>query len=881
MGKKVLLLLCALLQITCLFALDWKKVNDGIIAKVDDGIFKLQICRSDIFRVLIYPDSNLFENKTPSVVKYDWDRVKWTVSETFNGISLKTSTNIIDIDNKGAVVFKDIRGNVLLAELLDGKSRLAKTTVLGEDTYRSNIKFISPKDESIYGLGQFPDGIMDFKDYFLNLRQFNTVIALPFYVSTKGYGLFWNNTSLTKFNPQRKELFPKIQASWDSHWVVFEPEYTGEHVFILEGLKNNSSIYVSVDELKMVNGFEERVRHNVINHDYDVIPDCMQGRVWLEKGKKYEVNIKANFERFSVKTPEMMGITEFESEVADAVDYYFFAGEPDKALGSLKELTGKTPMFPKWAFGLTQSKYTYDSQDLMINAARGYRSRKYPMDVVVQDMNYWDYSANNNTWGSHIFDDKRYPDPKEMFRTLHDDFHTHTLISVWPRINVHADLYKYFVDKGYAVSSMKRAIGNGQEGIAVDNSVDNIIVDVFNPDARKEYWQFMKERLWDKGVDGWWLDASEPESNFYDAFTYAGSGARNLNTYSIMQSGAVYDGQRNTTSEKRVVILTRSAFVGQQRYATQCWSGDIGITWNTYKQQIAAGLNFCATGMSYWSNDIGGFRPYMKTHSHNYRELVTRWFQYGTFLPIFRVHGCRNTELWNLTSEEERVMLKYDRFRYRMLPYIYSLSWKVSNSGYTMLRALPLDFPEDMGVRRINDEYMFGNAFLVAPITNYKDRSRMVYLPDNGASWFDFWTGKLYDGGNQICADASLDKIPLYIPQGTILPLAEEAEYVGQKDDKMLEIRVYPGKDASFILYEDENDNYNYEKGKYSEIKFEWEDESGRFIIHPRKGKFDGMLKDRIFNVILVEEGKGIGMSVSNDVVKSINYSGEKVVVKL
>lgn len=879
--KKFCLLILYILFSQYVNALEWKKLSDGVCVEVKEGKLRIQVCKDDVFRVMIYPGSEIVENHTASVIKYDWNKCNWKLKELDGEIVLSTKTNKVHISNDGTVSFYDNDGKVLLKEKLNDKPRLEKTVVSGENVYKSNVEFLAHEDEAIYGLAQVPDGVMDFKDYFLNLRQFNTVIALPFYISTRGYGLFWNNTSLTQFNPERKKLDTRIQSSWDSQWLVYEPEETGEHVFILENLHNNASVYVTVDELKEVNGFEERERKDIIKHDYDVIPSYMQGRVFLEKGKKYEINIKANFKQFSVKTPSMMGKTEFESEVADVVDYYFFAGNADNAIKSLRELTGDTPMFPRWAFGLIQSRFTYDSQKLMMDATIGYRSRKYPVDVIVQDMNYWDFSEGNNTWGSHIFDPKRYSDPKEMFRSIHDDYNAHTMVSVWPRINKAADIFDYFVENRYAVSSMKKAEGNGQEGITVDNTVDNITVDVYNPEASKEYWRFMKERLWDLGVDGWWLDASEPESNFHDAFTYAGSGARHLNTYSIMQSGAIYNGQRETTSDKRVVILTRSAFIGQQRYATQCWSGDIGMTWNTYKQQIAAGLNFCATGMSYWSSDIGGFRPYIKAHSHKYRELVTRWFQYGTFLPMFRVHGCRDTELWKLTPEEERIMLKYDRFRYRMLPYIYSLAWKISNGGYTMLRALPLDFPDDKKVRRLNDEYMFGNAFLVCPITEYKDRSRKVYLPDNGGKWFDFWTGEKYEGGTDVMADAPADVIPLFVPEGTILPLGKEMEWSGQLKDDVLEIRVYPGKDAEFTLYEDENDNYNYEKGKYSEIKFKWDDDKRVLTIDKRNGSFDGMLNIRTFNVVLVNIDNGIGMDESTNSNVSVEYKGTRKSIKL
>ena len=752
---------------------------------------------------------------------------------------------------------------------------------MGEQTWHVEQRFASPDDEAIYGLGQFHEGVMNFKDYYLRLRQFNTVIALPFYISTRGYGLFWNNASMTEWNPEREELEHHIQASWDYHWTLYEPEETGEYTFILDGLKENASVYMTIDELQMVNGFEERIPQTVICQDYDVIPQTLAGRVHLEKGRHYELNYKANFEHLYVRTPRMSGKSTLRSEVADAIDYYVMLGNADHAIAQLRELTGQAPMFPRWAYGFTQSRYTYDTEVAMLGAARGYRDRHYPIDVVVQDMNYWEATEQRNTWGSHLYDPKKFPDPEGMYRQLHNDYNVHTLISVWPRIHRDADLFQYFVDKGYSLG-IQNTSGKSLEGFTIVGEQDNVAIDPYNPEARRAYWHFMKERLWDKGVDGWWLDASEPEwgYDFRQSQTYVGSGARHLNTYSLMQTSAIYDGQRAATAEKRVVILTRSAFPGQQRYATQCWSGDIGITWNTMRQQIAAGLNYSMAGMPYWSCDVGGFRPYMKTHSHSYLELVTRWLQWGTFLPIMRVHGCRSTELWDLGPEAEQIMVAYDRFRYRLLPYIYSIADRVSQEGYTILRGLAMDAPSDTMTWRINDQFMMGPALMVCPVTEYKARSREVYLP-KGRQWYDFWTDRLTDGEHTMHADAPIGQTPVFVPAGTILPLGEVMEYATERPSDIIDLRIYPGADADFTLYEDENDNYNYEQGQCTRIPFHWDDQHRRLTIGAARGSFPGMLRQRTFRVAIVNEGHHTGMDSSATYETEITYTNKRMSITL
>lgn len=861
----------------------WTRGNNYVDISDEGGQLRIEICRSDIFHVLYFPKgTKAHEVTSPSVVKTKWAETKWDAREKKGDIIINTANCRIQIDKStGRITYFDKKGDTLLSEV-DGNSRtLTPATVMGENTYHASQRFISPADESIYGLEQNHEGNMDYRGYYLRLKQFNTVIALPFYFSTKGYGLFWNNASLTDFNPEKTELQTWIQASFDNSWTLYEPKTTGDYQFILDGLHDNGSVEMTIDELQDSDGVEKRISRKVINQDYDVIPTTLSGRVHLEAGKRYELNFRARFKHLYVRTPEMENTTELSSEVADQIDYYFFAGNADKAISSLRELTGEAPLFPRWAYGFTQSRYTYDTQQKMLDVAEGYRKRHYPLDVVVQDMNYWTSNDSVNTWGSHLYDKDRFPDPVAMYKQLHEKDKVHVLISVWPRINRQADLFDYFVNKGYSLGIQNTA-GKSQEGITIKGEQDNVAIDPYNPEARKAYWNFMKERLWDKGVDGWWLDASEPEwgYDFHSSHTYAGSGARNLNTYSLMQSSAVYDGQRSVTNDKRVVILTRSAFPGQQRYATQCWSGDIGITWNTMKQQIPAGLNFSMAGMPYWSSDTGGFRPFMKTYSLNYRELVTRWFEMSTFLPIMRVHGCRDTEIWSLGKTEERIGAKYDRFRYRMLPYIYSLAARVTFDGYTILRGLAMDFPNDKNIRRIDDEFMMGSAFLVCPVTEYQARHRNVYLPE-GRNWTNFWTGNQVKGGQTINAEAPLDEMPIYVPDGTILPLGRQLEYAAQAPEDTLELRIYPGRDADFNIYEDSGDGYQYEKGQHATIPLKWDNSKRELTIGDANGSFPGMLQQRTFHIVLVSQGKGTGMDTSASIDKTVTYRNKKISIKL
>jgi alpha-D-xyloside xylohydrolase len=388
--------------------------------------------------------------------------------------------------------------------------------------------------------------------------------------------------------------------------------------------------------------------------------------------------------------------------------------------------------------------------------------------------------------------------------------------------------------------------------------------------------------MFSHGVDSWWMDAVEPENDALKGErTYAGPGDFYRLTYPLMVSQAVYEGQRNASSNKRVCILTRSAFLGQQRYGIINWSGDIGGDWDTYKRQIIAGLNFTITGFPYWTTDIGGFfRPGASQYTdEKFHELLIRWYQWGTFNPIFRIHAYQTeTEPWKYGQVVEDQMRKMLNLRYRLLPYIYSEAWQVTHKGSTIMRPMIMDFKNDTAAVNQQYQYMFGKAILVAPITRAGISEWNVYLP-KGALWYEFWTGKRFEGGQVVTTQAPLDKIPLFVKAGSIIPMGKFLQYTAEKSADTLEIRIYKGAEGIFTLYEDENDGYNYEKGLYTEITFSWNDVKNVLTINDRKAAFPGMLKERTFNIIIVSEGKGAGIEIGKPD-KMLIYTGKKTSIK-
>src|SRR5271165_2948061 len=558
------------------------------------------------------------------------------------------------------------------------------------------------------------------------------------------------------------------------------------------------------------------------------------------------------------------------SEVADAIDYYFFYGpDLDKVIADYRELTGQAPMFGKWAYGFWQCKNRYKSQAEILGVARKYRELHIPVDDIVQDWFWW------NRKGEFIFN-KNYPDPKGMVDELHRE-NFHLMTSIWPFFEPGSTNYEFLDKKGWFIDKFKFA----KPPYHTDAMA---VYDATNAEARKFYWDQVDQGLFKIGVDAWWMDTTEPETEGQEENIQLGhrlaigSGDRYANVYPLLDTAAVYDGQRASSDQKRVYILSRSAFAGSQRNAVTAWSGDINSDWVSFRRQIPAGLNFALSGIPYWTTDIGGFVS-GDPDDPTYRELFVRWFQFGAFSPILRVHGTRKTdqnELWSYGPDAQKTLVSFDRLRYRLLPYTYSLAWKTTSDSYTPMRPLVMDFRSDVRAENTGDEFMYGPAFLVSPVTEPAATSRRVYLPD--AKWYDFWNGVSVHGKREITAEAPLDELPLYIRAGSIVPFGPAVEWSTEKPADPIELRIYRGADGEFTLYEDENDNYNYEKGVHATITFRWDDAKRTLTIGDRQGEFPGMLTSRTFRVVFVGESHGIGIAPCDTPDKVLQYSGKQIV---
>ncbi len=569
----------------------------------------------------------------------------------------------------------------------------------------------------------------------------------------------------------------------------------------------------------------------------------------------------ASFSCFDNRFPVSLNL---QSLAADQIGYYVLYGpEIDRIIHEYRSMTGHVPLFPEWAYGFFQSRDRYASQAEILDVAAQYRARHLPMDAIVQDWYWWKPGGK----GDPIFN-SNYPDVPAELKTLHDE-HVHAMISVWALMDSTSGNFKAML----------------QRGLELDNTQ---AYDPTNPAARDFYWNHLVGKLFAQGWDAFWLDSSEPEeawphsgdASLRDKQLHVGSGLEYTNIFPLMHTGGVSDHWRQTTQQKRVFLLTRSGFMGQQRNGATVWSGDVYSTWWALRRQVAAGLNFALSGYPYWTTDIGGYhQPYPgAANQPAYQELYARWFEYGAFCPIFRTHGHRDhNEIWTY----DRVMpelVAFDRLRYRLLPYIYSLAWKVTSEDYTIQRPLVMDFRQDPATWEIGDEFLFGPALLVSPVLREHATSRSVYLPA-GTAWYDFWTGARSAGSATLDAPAPLDRIPLDVRAGSILPLGPEIEYAGQSTDP-IELRIYTGADGDFNLYEDEGDNYDYQHGAHSIIPIHWDDATRTLTIGARQGSYPGMPAGHSFNVVLVAAGHGVGGEVTAAPDRTIRYGGTNTEAK-
>ncbi len=909
------------------------EIKNGITIKTKSANLQVQFYSDNIVRVVKWLPESTSEKTSLSVLKSNIPDIELQTFKEKNRITIQSNRIKIHINTRELILsYYSPENNQVLSE---GEIEFNQVIYEGDTAFSIKQNFILKPDEGIYGLGQHQYGYMNYRGKTVKLVQTNTDAVNPFLISTNGYGILWDNYSKT----------------------------------ILEDDGNS--------------------------------------------------------------------IASLWSDVADNIDYYFISGNNmDQVIAGYRDLTGQAPMYGKWAYGYWQSKEHYHTQDEIMGVALKYRDLKIPIDNIIQDWDYWNGAAN---WSGMFFDKDLFPKPKEMVNRLHN-MNFHIIISIWPALGPNTEIYSEMKKQGFLYAPV------GWAGFKY--------YDAFNPAANALYWKYLKNGLYSKGLDGWWIDSTEPdvvnaltkESTEYEmkkvGMNYLGTWARYLNAFSLVMTDDIYKFWRAETSDRRAYILTRSTYAGQQRNATTTWSGDIGASWQVYKHQIAAGLNHCMSGIPYWTFDIGAFviGAYDGIFINGgkdpaYQELYARMFQLGTFTPIFRSHGSETPrEIWEM-GEYTETLIKFDNLRYRLLPYIYSLAWKVTNEAYTIMRGLPMDFTEDKNTFSIADQFMFGPAIMVCPVTEYmyhrppessllisshnyktkeglkgihtkyyrdnayqnigkeqtdstidvfwytgrpdyvtdsmfsirwegklipdetgphqfhlksfdakriilngdtlqmvytsveqyteivylekgkeysfiletensstgaarmqlfwktpyifkkekakelRQETRSVYLPE-GTYWIDFWSGSTLEGGQIISADAPMEIIPLYVKPGSILPMGPFLQYSTEKPADPLELRIYLGANGQFTLYEDENDNYNYEKGIFATIDFSWDDKNKILTISDRKGKFPGMLKERTIQIVLVSEAHGTGVEICKNPDKIVNYNGEEQIIQ-
>lgn len=809
---KNIILLAFMVPMTCGAAVLWEKTPHGVKARVDSTDIEMTFYTPAAVRVVKTPAGKAITDTSLSVVARPAD-VRFTATQSGNKVSLRSDDVTASLDLKtGEIQFSSRKGKSLLRE--KGNAIFAPVIDAGEPSMSVRQAFVLDKEEPIYGLGNLEHGNLSQRGVDRKLMPGNVEDGIPVFQSAKGYGVIWDNYSPTQFTD----------------------------------------------------------------------------------------------------TPAS---TSFESEVGQGVDYYFmYGGNSDGVIAQIRELTGDVPMFPLWTYGFWQSRERYKSQDEITEVVHKYREQGVPLDGIIQDWQYW---GNNYLWNAMEFMSPDFTNPKAMMDDIHSN-NAHAIISIWSSFGPMTKQYRELDSKGllFKIETWPQSGISHMWPPRMDYASGVSVYNCYSPEARDIYWNNLK-RLYDLDLDGWWMDSTEPDhynatKEDFDIQTGMGSWRKVRNAYPLMTVGGVYDHQRAAGSDKRVFILTRSGYTGQQRYGCNVWTGDVQSTWNNLRSQVPAALNFSMTGNPHVNSDIGGFFcgmynvngvPAYKNPA--FQELYVRWLQFGLFSPMMRSHGTdAYREIYYFGKAGEPV---YDaiadaiRLRYRLLPYIYSTAWDVCHNRSSFMRPLVMDFPADKACLTRADEFMFGQELLAAPVLEARytaeqqsDRDENtgwdkndnnsseissvdftapvtadVYLP-KGAKWYDFFTGKVYNGGQSIVIPADISTIPLFVKAGSILPLGPDVQYATEKPWDNLNIIVYPGKSGQFDLYEDENDNYNYEKGIYSTIRFSWDDKTRTLTIADRKGEFPGMQEQRTFSITAADKP---GNAVSAE------YSGKEIKIKL
>lgn len=940
-------LLCLSTFLLTLFSCSpsWEKTADGIVVNLDsksEGSTKsvrLQVITPEIIRVSATPKS--FSKEESLVVQQLPQVTDWIVTEDVDLLMLETAAIKAYVSKlNGEVWFTDKEGNLILRENKGGGKSFTPVTVDGTSGYAISQVFESPADEAFYGLGQHQADEFNYKGKNEILFQYNTKVAIPFLMSNKNYGIYWDNYSVTKFgDPRDYEHLSQFKlynrkGEEGGLTATYLIDSDPEKVFVertenkidyenLETIKqfpenfpfNNSTIIWEGDLQSKETGIH---RFLLYYAGYTKVwvdgklmadrwrtawnPSVAKFNVNMEAGKRHHIKIEwqpdggVSYIGLKALSPVDSGEQNklaLHSEMGDQIDYYFIKGSSmDEVMKGYRTLTGKAQVMPKWAMGFWQSRERYKTQDELLDALKEFRKRNIPIDNIVLDWSYWPEDA----WGSHEFDAARFPDPKAMVAEVHN-LNAKIMISVWPKFYATTEHYKEFDEKGWMYQratndSIRDWIGKGYIGS---------FYDAYSKGARDLFWNQMKEHLYPHGFDAWWMDASEPDilSNASIEYrkelmnpTAMGPSTKYFNTYALMNAMAIYNGQREVDNDKRVFLLTRSGFSGLQKYGAVTWSGDIGTCWEDFKAQIPAGLNHSMSGNPYWTMDIGGFCVQKRFERakegtpdmEEWRELNTRWTQFGAFVPLFRSHGQYPfREVYNIAPETHKAyqtIVYYNKLRYRLMPYIYSLTGAVYFNDYTIMRPMVMDFGYDTKVYDLGDQYMFGPSLLAAPVYEYQARAREVYLPKKTA-WYDFYQGTYHEGGKSITANAPYERMPLFVKAGSIIPMGEEIQYTSEKPDMAVTLYVYGGEDAKFTLYEDEGTNYDYEKGKYTNIPIMYNEKTKELTIGERLGEFNEMTKERVFKVVLINREKVKGFDSKPEPDVTIKYNGAAQTVKL
>ena len=765
-----------------------------------------------------------YEQKTTSELP-DWLYVK------NDEVSSRDVT--VDVDEaRQTVTIKDRQGTpVFTATLHQMKGREA------------TLAFRSDKDEHLYGLGQFQDGYSNVRGLSRRLTQVNTQISIPMLLSSKGYGILWNNYGLVDFNPCDHQVKMRKLDEEGQTEVVNVTTTEGGRREVRQRNIYEATIDIADDgdyAILLDVGQQMARRHNLSIDGQNVIE--MQN-MWLPPTASTIVRLKAGHHVLKAElsrgdspiiySKKVKDETVFRSPIATAVDYTVFVGSPDEIIAGYRELTGVAPLMPRWALGYIHCRERFHSSDEILQTANRFRSEQLPVDVLVQDWQYW----GKYGWNAMRFDEDHYPDPKALTDSLHA-MNMRLMVSVWSKIDKNSEVGKQMLSDNYYIP--------GTDWI-----------DFFNPDAAAAYWKNFSSRLVPLGIDAWWQDATEPENDDLmgrrvNNGKWAGEDVRNI--YPLLVNKTVYEGLYNETNQ-RPMILTRCAFPGIQRYGSAMWSGDVGNDWETFRRQLTAGLGMQAAGIPWWTYDAGGFfRPGNQYTDQAYIERMLRWIETSVFLPLMRVHGyMSNTEPWNYGAEAQKAIGRALNERYRLLPYIYSHAAEIASDGSTLMRPLVFDFASDAKALDQKYEYMFGRSLLVSPVTEPGVTSWQTYLPVNEGGWYDYYTGRHYNGGQTVTTTVAADYIPVFVRAGSIIPL---------KDDEVL---LYPGANGTFTLYEDDGVTRDYEKGQCSRITFQWDDARHKLTIDKRVGKYQDMAARRTFRV-----------KVAGGVQTTINYQGKK-----